>query len=318
MMKNDVKMKPRVKRFLEKLAKPKSALFYAVTRWGRFLPDREYLSLLYLLRFNRKLNFNAPQTFTEKLNWLKLNDKNPKYTLLVDKYAVKEYVKDIIGDQYVVPCYGTWNNLDEIDFSQLPQKFVLKVNHDSSGAYICTDKSNIHVKELKSRFDKLLRRNWFWHLREWPYRNISPKILAEMYLSDGFSEELRDYKFLCFHGIPKYMYCTNKGSTIYENFYDMEFLPIDISRGFEKINTNIVKPSKFDEMKRLATKLSSGIPFVRIDFFEVGGQVYFSEFTFYDWGGFRPFTNDRVDFEWGDYINLDIVRKRQQENKAVR
>lgn len=270
----------------------------------KFFSDKYYIEKMFELKFGYKPDLDSPQTFNEKLNWLKLNNRNPLYTMLADKYSVKEYVAQTIGEKYVVPCYGKWECFEDIDFDTLPNQFVLKLNHDSSGAFICNNKNTIDKKELKKVLSRNIKRNYYWWLREWPYKNIKPCILSEKLLVDGTGAVLRDYKFWCFNGEPKYMYCTVKGVKTYENFYDMNFSPVDINHGFPRHIPEFDKPANFELMKDLAAKLSKGIPFVRVDFFDVEGHVYFGEYTFYDWGGMRPFVSINVDKELGSYINI--------------
>lgn len=271
--------------------------------------DERYLKAAYRAIFHRKLDLDNPQTFNEKLNWLKLNDRREQYSILADKYLVKKYVADIIGEEYVVPCYGAWNCFDEIDFGNLPEQFVLKANHDSSGATICTNKLKFDINLHRVRFNRLLSSNYFYRSsREWPYKNIKPMVLAEKLLVDGTSDKLRDYKFWCFNGVPHYMYCTIKGGDVYENFFDMAYEPVEISHGYTRLSPEPQKPVNFELMKELAAKLSSGIPFVRVDFFEVEGKVYFGEFTFYDWGGMKPFVTYKQDLHLGNLLDISLCK----------
>ena len=279
---------------------------FIVYKLGRFIPDMIWIQLKFFMNFGRFCNLKKPQTFNEKLNWLKLNDRNPEYSLLADKYEVKKIVAEKIGQEYVVPCYGAWVKFEDIDFDSLPEAFVLKANHDSSGATICKDKSKIDKQLLSQKFKKLLSRNYFWHLREWPYKNIKPRIIAEKLLEDSSGGKLRDYKFWCFNGEPLYMYCTVKGGDVYENFFDMNFNPVDVSHGFRRLDPEPAKPHNFELMKQLAAQLSSGIPFVRIDFFEVNNKVYFGEYTFYDWGGMKAFSSLEMDLKLGSLIKLPV------------
>jgi len=238
------------------------------------------------------------------LNWLKLYDRKPLYTKLVDKYEVKQFVRECIGDQYVVPCYGVWDSFDEIDFSELPDQFVLKCTHDSGGMSICKDKSLFDPNEARQKLEQTMENNFYWWTREWAYKNVHPRILADKFLDDHTGDTLRDYKFWCFNGVPQFMYCTIKAKDIYENFYDMDFNVVDINHGFRRAKPEFEKPECFELMKSFATKLSKGIPFVRVDFFLVDGNVYFGEFTFYDWAGLRPFVNYQQDLDLGDMIVL--------------
>lgn len=287
---------------------PSHFLLWIAFVFKNFFPDMLYLKIVYRARFGCKLNLNNPKGFNEKLNWLKLYNQNHIYTVLADKFAVKQYVKKTIGEKYVVPCYGVWKSFDEIEFSKLPQQFVLKTNHDSSGAVICLDKSKFDYQGKRTFFNKVLKRNWFYQLREWPYKNIPHQILAEQYLDDGTGTELRDYKFWCFNGVPKVMYITNKGKEIYENFYDMDFKPLDIDHGFPRKTPEYAMPSHFGEMKKLASQLSKGFPFIRVDFFLIKENVYFGEFTFYDWGGMKPL-NKKWEERAGTWINLSMIRR---------
>lgn len=275
------------------------------TKLSKFFSDEHYIQIKYQLRFNRNINLNNPKGFNEKLNWLKLNYQNPLFTMMADKYWVKEYVKNIIGEEYIVPCYGIWKKVDDIDFKSLPQKSFLKSTHDSGGGVLLDKSQGVDVKELKKRFNRstLEKKNWYWHLREWPYKNISPRILAEQYLDEGTGHEIHDFKFYCFNGVPHYMYITNKGTKIYENFYDMDFNPVNISHGFERYKPEFIKPHNWDKMKELASILSKGLPFVRVDFFNIGEKLYFGEFTFYDWGGMKPLT-DEWEYKLGELIKL--------------
>lgn len=272
----------------------------------RILSDKLYLEVKYYSRFSRKIDWKNPLTFNEKLNWLKLYYHDTKLTTMADKYAVKELVSQIIGEEYVVPCYGVYESIDEIDFSLLPDKFVIKATHDSSGALVCKDKSNLDIESVRAKYAKILKRNWYYSSREWVYKNIPPRIIVDQYLDDGRQGELQDYKFWCFNGVPTYMYITNKGASIFENFYDMDFNPVNIDHGFPRTSPEYEKSDGFELMKELACKLSQGLPFVRVDFFDVAGKIYFGEFTFYDWAGLKPFANEKWDRALGDKIILPL------------
>lgn len=302
-------------KFFAKLTKKVRLVIAAcLIRMGRFIPSKLYLKCLTRQLINYSINTKHPKTFNEKLNWLKLYDHNPRYTIMADKYKVKEYVASLIGDEYVLPCYGVWDRYEDIDFSKLPEQFVLKANHDSSGATICKDKSLLDHNALRKRFNKLLKRNYYYGAREWPYKNIERKILAEQLLEDKSSDRLRDYKFWCFNGVPTYMYCTVKGGVVFENFYDMDFNPVNINHGFSRHVPEFSKPTQFEKMKELATILSKGLPFIRVDFYEVEDRLYFGEFTFYDWGGMRAFGDYAQDLELGKLIDLDMLTSAKTDN----
>lgn len=277
---------------------------YFLYKSSRFWPAKLYLELLYRWSNGYKLTWEHPRGFNEKLNWLKLYHHRDLYTRLADKYAVKEYVSQLIGEEYVVPTYGCYDKFADIEFDKLPNAFVLKATHDSSGAVVCTDKSTFNMEETHRKYNRLLKRNWYWHCREWPYKNIKPRLLIDAYLNDDTGATLRDYKFMCFNGEPKVMYCTVKDTYIYENFYDMNFQPMAISHGYDRHQPEFEKPAAFEKMKELARILSAGIPFVRIDFFYVQGKIYFGEYTFYDWGGMKPFVDKKWDKLLGDWLQL--------------
>ena len=294
-----------VHKFVHVLRNPMLIRNVLMIKHPSWFDDELYLKEMFRMIFRKDLNLSNPRTFNEKMNWLKLHDRNPLYTVLADKYWVKKYVANLIGEEFVVPCYGCWKSIEEIDFNKLPEQFFLKMNHDSQKG-VCIDKKiGIDMAKLKEEFSKSrAKRNWFWPAREWGYKHIEPCILAEKFLKDARGGDLQDYKFWCFNGNPTYMYITNKGDCIMENFYDMEFKVVNIDHGFPRRKPEFERPQNFDLMKKLAMRLSANIPFVRIDFFEVDGKVYFGEFTFYDWGGMLPFADEKTDLQLGDLLVL--------------
>lgn len=273
-------------------------------RIGKYvLSEKKFVEMHSSYCLGYKVNLDNPQTFNEKLNWMKVYGRDPKYTIMADKYAAKKYVADIIGEQYVVPCLGVYKSFDEIDFSLLPNQFVLKPTHQS-GVVVCKDKSSLDIEAARKKLESDLKRNYYTIHREWVYKDIPPRIIADTYLDDHTGTELRDYKFWCFNGEPKVIYLTNKGANVYENFYDMDFNPLHIDHGFARHQPEFACPNNFALMKELATKLSEGIPFVRIDFFDVDDKVYFGECTFYDWGGCHPFASYEEDLRIGEWLIL--------------
>ena len=268
------------------------------------VPDKTYIKYVAKGKLGYSIDINHPKTFNEKLNWLKLYGRNPLYTKMADKYEAKKIVAERIGEQYVVKNLGYWSSFDEIDFDALPNQFVLKCTHDSSGAIICRDKNTFDKLSARRKINLSLKMNYFYACREWPYKNIPHRIIADELLNDHSGKELNDYKFWCFNGVPKYMYCTVKSNDVYENFYDMDFKPANIDHGFRRRAPEFAKPEAFELMKELAGKLSAGIPFVRIDFFYVDGKVYFGEYTFFDWAGLQPFKTYQQDLELGKLIEL--------------
>ena len=255
-----------------------------------------------------KLNLKHSVTFNEKLQWLKLHDHNPMYSMLVDKYRVKDYVAKMIGPEHVIPTIAVYNSVDEIDLDKLPNQFVLKCNHDSGSVVICRDKSKFDLETAKQRLAKAMQHNFYWDGREWAYKKVKRVVFAEQYVEDKTAsakddKDLLTYKFLCFNGEPYICYVTVKNEAIWENYYDLDFKPLDIHRNYPACAKPIAKPKNFEKMKELARILSQSLIHVRIDLYGVNEQVYFSEYTFYDWGGFSPF-NDEWEKRLGDLIQL--------------
>lgn len=273
------------------------------------LSDRALLSLKFKTSMHRKLRWDNPQTFSGKIQWLKLYGRTPINKVMSDKYLVKQYIAERIGEQYVIPLLGVWNSPDEIDFSKLPERFVLKCNHNSgTGMYICKDKSKMNIEKVKKGLKKGLKEDYFIGSREYAYKDIPRKIIAEAYMEDEETKELRDYKFFCFDGEPKVMFTASGRSKgeheVTFDFFDMDYNHLPFTNGHPNSKTSLAKPRCFDEMKRLAAELTQGIPHVRIDFYEVNGQVYFGEFTFSHWGGMMPYEPEEWDYIMGSWIKL--------------
>lgn len=275
------------------------------------MSDEEYLKRMFKYRMGRELNLSNPQSYNEKLQWLKLHDRNPIYTTMVDKYAVKKYVSDIIGEKYVVPAYGVWDRFDDIDFDKLPDQFVIKCTHDSGGLVICKDKKSFDKEEAKAKIEASLKKNFFYYAREWPYKNVQPRIIVEKYLTDSASGELMDYKFFTFDGVAKALFIASErqDNTVETkfDFFDMNFTHLDIINGHPNSTRKINKPKAFDEMRELSEKLSKGIPHVRVDFYEADGHVFFGEFTFSHWSGLVPFVPEKWDYTFGSWIKLPEI-----------
>ncbi|MBQ4528070.1 MAG: glycosyl transferase [Clostridia bacterium] len=270
-----------------------------------FLSDRQFLKLKYRVHMDKKLDLDNPKTYNEKLQWLKLNDRKPEYTTMVDKYAVREYIKDKIGEEYLIPLIGAWDSVEEIDFDSLPNEFVLKCNHDSGGLVICKDKTSLDIASAKKKLSKAMKRDFYKLSREWPYKNVKRKIIAEKFMVDESGTELKDYKFFCFDGKCEFMFiATDRPHDTKFDFYDMDFNHLPFTQGHPNATKEIQKPKAFDEMKELAQKLSKGIKQVRIDFYEINGKVYFGEITFFHYSGFTPFEPEEWDYKFGELINL--------------
>ena len=287
---------------------PKHFVAAILYRTGGFLPDRLYLKWIYSLGCGHKLNLENPKRYNEKLQWIKLYDHNPLYTTMADKYAVKEFVSKKVGEEYVAKCLGVWDRAEDINWDALPDKFVIKTTHDggNNGVFICRDKSKINRSKWVRQINKSLHRNTFLLGREWPYKNIPRRVFAEEYLEDA-SGELRDYKFFCFDGKVKYLFIATErqsGGEVKFNYFDADFNDLGIVQQHPMSDKKIEKPTLFEDMKKLATELSKGLPEVRVDLYEVNGRIYFGEYTFFHHGGVVPFHPDKWDFIWGENIVL--------------
>lgn len=284
----------------------KKSVLKKIKYFLRFLPDKTYIKLYYYMQFKKKCNLDNPVTYSEKLNWLKLNDRKTEYTNLVDKYEVKKIVSNIIGEEYIIKTLGVWDNFDDIDFEELPNQFVLKCTHDSEGIVIVKDKKKLNIKEARKKINKAMKYNFYYIGREWPYKNVKPRIIAEEYMEDHVDKELRDYKFFCFSGEPKLMFVAtgrSSGKTQFD-FFDMDFNHLELIQHYPNSKTPIKKPANFEKMIELSKQLSKNLKHVRVDFYEVDGKVYFGELTFYHFSGFQPFTPEEWDKKLGDMIKL--------------
>lgn len=278
---------------------------------GKFIPDEMFIRCKFREQMGYSLNLRHPVTFNEKLQWLKLHDRKPLYTTLVDKYAVKEYVANIIGDEYVIPTIGVWENFDDINFKELPNQFVLKCTHDSGGLVICKDKKTLEMMGTKKKIESSLNTNYYLAGREWPYKNVQRKIIAEKYMEDEKTKDLRDYKFFCFNGkVRCYKIDFNRFTCHKANYYDENSLLIDVGEKMCPPDHNILleQPTRLSEMIELAQKLSHSIPFVRVDFYEVNEKVYFGEMTFYPAAGFGAFSFEGNDKMLGEWIELKSLQ----------
>ncbi|MDO4499712.1 MAG: ATP-grasp fold amidoligase family protein [Erysipelotrichaceae bacterium] len=271
------------------------------------LDDVTYLRWMFKQRVGYDLNLKNPKSFNEKIQWLKLNDKNDRYTDLVDKLKAKEVISKIIGDEYIIPTIGVWDKFDDIDFDALPDKFVLKTTHDSGGVVVVKDKNSLDVKKAKKKINKSLRKNYFYNGREWPYFNIEKKIIAEPFV-ESESEELMDYKLMVFNGKVKCSFtCTERFSEggLHVTFFDNNWEVMPFERHYPKSETKIDKPVNFEKMIELSEKLAKDIRFVRIDFYEAFGKLYFGEMTFYPGSGIEEFTPVSWDYKLGDWLDLN-------------
>lgn len=285
---------------------------YAIMALGRVLPDtipadRLYLKILYRNRMHKLLNLDNPQTYNEKLQWLKLYDRNPLYTTLVDKYAVKLYVAEKIGAEHVIPTLGVWDRFEDIDFDALPEQFVLKCTHDSGGLVICRDKSEFDREKARNIMNHGLHRKYYLNTREWPYKNVKPRIIAEQYMEDESGYELKDYKFFVFDGTMRAMFIatdrTAKTETCFD-FFDRDFKHLPFTNGHPNAAHALKKPENYEQMIALAEQLGKGLPQARIDLYNIRGEIYFGEITFFHWSGFKPFVPEEWDYTFGSWIKL--------------
>ena len=291
------------------IKKPSRVILFLMNRGlFNFLSDKKYLEMRYKLRFGKKLDLENPLTYNEKLQWLKLYDRSPEYTKMVDKYEVKKYVADKIGEEYIIPTLGVWDKFEDIDFDKLPDQFVLKCTHDSGGIVICKDKSKLDKEKAQKKIEKGLKRNYYWASREWPYKDVKPRIIAEKYMVDESGYELKDYKFFCFDGKVKMLFIATdrgvEGKDTKFDFFDENFVHLPIKNGHENAEKELACPEGFEKMKELAEKLSKGIPQLRVDFYNINGQIYFGETTFFHWSGMVPFEPEEWDAKLGEYIEL--------------
>jgi len=296
-----------VKKIIKGIKNPRRLILYILNfRIFRIIPDKMFLMIKYKLIMNRKLNLKNPITFNEKLQWLKLYDRKPEYIQMVDKYEVRKYIKDTIGEEYLIPLIGVYNKFEDIDLSKLPNQFVLKCTHDSGGVVICRDKSNLDIETVKKKINNCLKRNYYYHGREWPYKNIKPRIICEKYMVDESGYELKDYKFFCFNGEPRLIQVDFGRYTNHQrNLYSINWEFIDaVIKYPNDPNKLISRPKKLEEMLKLARVLSKGIPHVRVDFYYINGNIYFGEMTFYHGSGFEKFSPEKLEIEMGNWISL--------------
>lgn len=268
--------------------------------------DKKAVIARYFINFGKYPDLKHPKTYNEKLQWLKLYDRRPEYTKVVDKYEVKKIVAGIIGEEYIIPTLGVWNKADEIDFDSLPDKFVLKCTHDSESVVICKNKAELNIPKVKDKLDGCLKKSLFLWGREWPYKNVKPRIIAEKYLENDDGTPINDYKFFCFDGEVKTLLIVSErfesGSKL--DYFDLKGKHMPIRHTYPNAATPPALPKNFDLMKSLAEKLSVGYPHIRPDFYECNGKVYFGELTFFTGSGFLPFYPESWDYTFGSWIKL--------------
>lgn len=273
-------------------------------------PEDTYLKYVFKHCVGYPLNLDNPQTFNEKIQWLKLNNRKPEYTDMVDKIDAKKYVESLIGSEYIIPTIGTWDSVDEIGWDSLPNQFVMKCSHDSGGIIVCKDKSKLNIEEARRKLTDGWVSNYYKYYKEYPYREVKPRLIAEEYMEDESGYELKDYKIFCFDGEPKFLFVATdrqkKGEEVKFDFFDLEWNHIPVRNGHENAKSPIPKPKNFELMLELARKLSKGKTHVRVDLYNCNGKIYFGELTFFHFSGLTSFVPQEWDYKFGEYFNLPI------------
>lgn len=286
----------------------------------RCIPDTVYLKFMYRKITGKKLNLYNPKTFNEKLQWLKLYDRKPEYTKMVDKYEVRQYIKETIGEEYLIPLVGgPWESFEDIDFTKLPDQFVLKCTHDSGSVAICKNKNEFDIESVQKKFKRALRANFFYGGREWPYKNVKPRIIAEKYMADESNNEPKDYKIFNFDGQPKVIQVDfDRFKNHRHNYYstDWKFMNVYIN---DANNPNVIieRPQKLSELLNLAKRLSKDIPHIRTDFYLIENKIFFGELTFFHESGFGRFTPKAFEEQMGKWINLPVEKKMSQKRRIL-
>ncbi|MBQ3475975.1 glycosyl transferase [Candidatus Saccharibacteria bacterium] len=282
-----------------------------------WLSDEKYLKLIYFLDLGKKLDLKNPKAYSEKLQWLKLYDRKPEYVQMVDKYEAKKIVSKILGEQYIIPTIGVYNKFDDVDFKSLPKQFVMKCTHDSGGLVICKDRDKLDINAARKKIQKALKRNYFWFGREWPYKNVKPRIIIEKYMEDPKTHDLKDYKFFTFSGeIVCVLVDYDRFIDHKRAIYDQNWQRLKFTETFQTDYSVEQKcPGNFEEMIKLVRKLVKAIgnpPHVRIDLYTIKNRIYFGEITFFHGSGFSKFDPPEWDEKMGKYINLDEIATRRE------
>ena len=276
--------------------------------WFNWMSDEQYIRIAYRARIGKKLDMNHPQTFNEKIQWLKLYCRKSEYTKMVDKQGAKEIVEEILGEEYIIPTLGVWDKSDDINFDQLPNQFVLKCTHDSGGLVICSDKNKLDILKAKRKLNSCLKHNFYWGQREWAYKDVKPRIIAEKYMVDESGTELKDYKFFCFNGeVKMFKIDFDRYIEHHANYYDRncKLLPFGEASFPPLSDRKLTIPVNIKEMILIAEKLSQGIKFIRIDLYNINGKIYFGEYTFFPASGFGKWIPEEYDKVIGAWISLD-------------
>lgn len=307
-----------IKKIMHYIKCPKEIIIYLMNK-GAFknMDDEKYIKLKYKLIMGEKLNLDNPKKLSEKLQWLKLYDRKDIYTQMVDKYESKKFLRTVIDEKYIIPTYGVYNSFDEIDFDKLPKEFIMKCTHDSGGAFMCNDKEKFDKDIAKKTINKFLKRKYFYIHREWPYKNVKPRIIIEKYLKNKDNTDLIEYNWFCFNGEPKFlMACYGDRATArYNDYYDIDFKKLDFRCVYNTCEQPMQKPEIFDEMLELCKKISKNVPSLRVDFYEVDGKIYIGELTFFHWAGYTKFEPREWDLKLGKLLVLPKVRSGKKNEK---
>lgn len=289
------------------LRHPSKIIPAALVKFGKWLPDSIYLRCQFYAQMGHMLNLKHPKTFNEKLQWLKLNDRKPEYTTMVDKVEAKKWVEDRIGAQYIIPTLGVWERAEDIDFDSLPNQFVLKTNHDSGAVIICKDKSKLDIPAARKKLAKSLKFDYYKAGREWPYKNVKRRIFAEELIQTTL-DDIPDYKIFCFDGQPKFLFVATErqkeGVDVKFDFFDTSFNHLPFKQRHENASITPAKPKNFEKMVDIAAELSKGYKHIRVDLYNIEGEILFGELTFYHFNGTVPFNPGEWDYKFGKLINL--------------
>ncbi len=303
-------------KIFNRIKNPQLIVLDFFNKFSKYLNDEQFLRYRFRIVMGKRLDLKNPTSYNEKLQWLKLYDRNPLYTKLVDKVAVKDYVASIIGNEYIIPTLKVYKSPEEVRIEDLPERFVLKTNHDgdSLGVFVCKDKKNFDFNKAISILSKNLQHNYYYTGREWPYKNVNPVIFAEEYKEDEFGE-LRDYKFFCFNGVVKALFVATERSVGHVKFdyFDRDFNHLDFTQSHPMSNVTLKKPDNFEKMIELAERLSRGLPHVRIDLYNCNGKIYFGEMTFYHYGGMIKFHPEEWDYKFGSWLQLPKYKRTDEK-----
>lgn len=294
-------------RIINAIKNPKKIFEYLLSLpIAKILSDESYIKLMYRIKMGKKINLNNPTSFNEKLQWLKLYDRKDIYTEMVDKYEVKKLIADKIGEEYVIKTLGVWGRFEDIDFEKLPNQFVLKTTHDSGTVIICKDKSTFDVEGARKKINARLKYNYFYSCREWPYKNVKPRIIAEEFMQDRDFPVLNVFKVFNFNNGEQIVQAIQNDKTPHEriDYFDTKWKKLAFRQNYANSDMPLPKPATLEKMLEISKILSEGFAFLRTDFYEVNGNLYFSEFTFYSDAGLARFDPEEWDYTFGDWINL--------------